>query len=129
MHPDAGESYPFASLLPAPPHFAASCRYVVPTWIRNAQIKKRRLPSSRRSPPGSCLCKGGSPTRSPPKLSNAVYLRECTGGRLRPPTVHSMSAPLSATEPQQTHETSRVTNDFSIQVATVNGSGSQTANL
>jgi 2-oxoglutarate ferredoxin oxidoreductase subunit alpha len=40
-----------------------------------------------------------------------------------------MSAPLSATEPQQAHVSSRVTNDFSIQVATVNGSGSQTANL
>src|SRR5215204_4910003 len=40
-----------------------------------------------------------------------------------------MSAPLSATEPQPTHASPRVANDFSIQVATVNGSGSQTANL
>ena len=40
-----------------------------------------------------------------------------------------MSAPLPTTEPQPTQASSRVTNDFSIQVATVNGSGSQTANL
>ena len=40
-----------------------------------------------------------------------------------------MSAPLSAAEPQQSQSPSRVTNDFSIQVATVNGSGSQTANM
>ena len=40
-----------------------------------------------------------------------------------------MSPTASATEPQQTQAPSRVANDFSIQVATVNGSGSQTANL
>jgi 2-oxoglutarate ferredoxin oxidoreductase subunit alpha len=40
-----------------------------------------------------------------------------------------MSAPVSAAEPQQTVAPSRVTNDFSIQIATVNGSGSQTANV
>ncbi len=41
----------------------------------------------------------------------------------------SMSSTLSATEPQPTQATAGVTNDFSIQVATVNGSGSQTANV
>jgi 2-oxoglutarate ferredoxin oxidoreductase subunit alpha len=40
-----------------------------------------------------------------------------------------MSSSLPATEPQRTQSSSQVTNDFSIQVATVNGSGSQTANL
>ncbi len=40
-----------------------------------------------------------------------------------------MSSSLPATEPQRTQASSSVTNDFSIQVATVNGSGSQTANL
>src|SRR5688572_2914782 len=40
-----------------------------------------------------------------------------------------MSAPLSATELQPAGPRSPVVNDFSIQVATVNGSGSQTANL
>jgi 2-oxoglutarate ferredoxin oxidoreductase subunit alpha len=40
-----------------------------------------------------------------------------------------MSSSLPATEPQRTQASSHVTNDFSIQVATVNGSGSQTANL
>jgi 2-oxoglutarate ferredoxin oxidoreductase subunit alpha len=40
-----------------------------------------------------------------------------------------MSAPLSATELQPAGARSPVVNDFSIQVATVNGSGSQTANL
>jgi 2-oxoglutarate/2-oxoacid ferredoxin oxidoreductase subunit alpha len=40
-----------------------------------------------------------------------------------------MSPTLPATEPQRTQASSTVTNDFSIQVATVNGSGSQTANL
>ena len=40
-----------------------------------------------------------------------------------------MSPTLPATEPQRTQAPSSVTNDFSIQVATVNGSGSQTANL
>src|SRR6186713_1206769 len=40
-----------------------------------------------------------------------------------------MSPTAPATEPQQTKSPSRVANDFSIQVATVNGSGSQTANL
>jgi len=40
-----------------------------------------------------------------------------------------MSPTAPATEPQQTQAPSRVANDFSIQVATVNGSGSQTANL
>jgi 2-oxoglutarate ferredoxin oxidoreductase subunit alpha len=51
------------------------------------------------------------------------------GGLPAPAVTSSMSAPLPATEPQQARGTSRVTNDFSIQVATVNGSGSQTANL
>src|SRR5688572_5503251 len=50
-------------------------------------------------------------------------------GGEKPAVIPSMSAPVSATEPQPAHGTSRVTNDFSIQVATVNGSGSQTANL
>jgi 2-oxoglutarate ferredoxin oxidoreductase subunit alpha len=40
-----------------------------------------------------------------------------------------MSAPLSATELQPAGARSSVVNDFSIEVATVNGSGSQTANL
>src|SRR5690606_2010717 len=40
-----------------------------------------------------------------------------------------MSATLPASEPQPARASSRVVNDFSIQVATVNGSGSQTANL
>ena len=40
-----------------------------------------------------------------------------------------MSSSLPSTEPAEAAERSRVTNDFSIQVATVNGSGSQTANL
>jgi 2-oxoglutarate ferredoxin oxidoreductase subunit alpha len=40
-----------------------------------------------------------------------------------------MSTTLPATEPQRTDSQSDATNDFSIQVATVNGSGSQTANL
>jgi 2-oxoglutarate ferredoxin oxidoreductase subunit alpha len=40
-----------------------------------------------------------------------------------------MSAPLSATQEQPAGAGSPVVNDFSIQVATVNGSGSQTANL
>jgi 2-oxoglutarate/2-oxoacid ferredoxin oxidoreductase subunit alpha len=40
-----------------------------------------------------------------------------------------MSSPVPTTEPASVGEQSRVTNDFSIQVATVNGSGSQTANL
>ena len=40
-----------------------------------------------------------------------------------------MSAPLSATQTEPDQSRSFVTNDFSIQVATVNGSGSQTANL
>ncbi len=40
-----------------------------------------------------------------------------------------MSAPLSATELQPAGARSPVVNDFSSQVATVNGSGSQTANL
>jgi 2-oxoglutarate ferredoxin oxidoreductase subunit alpha len=40
-----------------------------------------------------------------------------------------MGAPLSATELQPAGSRSLVVNDFSIQVATVNGSGSQTANL
>ena len=40
-----------------------------------------------------------------------------------------MSPTLSATEAEQAPVDARVTNDFSIQVATVNGSGSQTANL
>jgi 2-oxoglutarate ferredoxin oxidoreductase subunit alpha len=40
-----------------------------------------------------------------------------------------MSAPLSATQVEPDQSRSNVVNDFSIQVATVNGSGSQTANL
>ncbi|MEO8482194.1 MAG: 2-oxoacid:acceptor oxidoreductase subunit alpha [Acidobacteriota bacterium] len=40
-----------------------------------------------------------------------------------------MSSTLPAPAPQPTQASSSVTNDFSIQVATVNGSGSQTANL
>ena len=40
-----------------------------------------------------------------------------------------MSVPLTATEPETTGAQAFVVNDFSIQVATVNGSGSQTANL
>ena len=40
-----------------------------------------------------------------------------------------MSSTLSATETSSASDQSFVTNDFSIQVATVNGSGSQTANL
>ncbi len=40
-----------------------------------------------------------------------------------------MSSPLPSTAPAEAGQGSRVTNDFSIQVATVNGSGSQTANL
>jgi 2-oxoglutarate ferredoxin oxidoreductase subunit alpha len=40
-----------------------------------------------------------------------------------------MSSTLPASEPQPTQASAHVTNDFSIQVATVNGSGSQTANL
>jgi len=40
-----------------------------------------------------------------------------------------MSATLPASEPEPARASSRVVNDFSIQVATVNGSGSQTANL
>src|SRR6476469_7449870 len=40
-----------------------------------------------------------------------------------------MSSTLPATEPEQASARSHVVNDFSIQVATVNGSGSQTANL
>ena len=40
-----------------------------------------------------------------------------------------MSSTLPATESQHTEGSSAVVNDFSIQVATVNGSGSQTANL
>jgi 2-oxoglutarate/2-oxoacid ferredoxin oxidoreductase subunit alpha len=40
-----------------------------------------------------------------------------------------MTSPLPATDPQHADAHSSVINDFSIQVATVNGSGSQTANL
>jgi 2-oxoglutarate ferredoxin oxidoreductase subunit alpha len=40
-----------------------------------------------------------------------------------------MSSTLPAPAPQRTQASSSITNDFSIQVATVNGSGSQTANL
>jgi len=40
-----------------------------------------------------------------------------------------MSSPLPAAEPAEAGQRSQVVNDFSIQVATVNGSGSQTANL
>src|SRR6187455_3885728 len=40
-----------------------------------------------------------------------------------------MSAPLSATQTEPDQSRSNVANDFSIQIATVNGSGSQTANL
>jgi 2-oxoglutarate ferredoxin oxidoreductase subunit alpha len=40
-----------------------------------------------------------------------------------------MSSPLPATETEHDQSRSPVINDFSIQVATVNGSGSQTANL
>jgi 2-oxoglutarate ferredoxin oxidoreductase subunit alpha len=40
-----------------------------------------------------------------------------------------MSSTLPSVEPVETAERSHVVNDFSIQVATVNGSGSQTANL
>jgi 2-oxoglutarate ferredoxin oxidoreductase subunit alpha len=40
-----------------------------------------------------------------------------------------MSSTLPASEPLPAQASARVTNDFSIQVATVNGSGSQTANL
>jgi 2-oxoglutarate ferredoxin oxidoreductase subunit alpha len=40
-----------------------------------------------------------------------------------------MSSPLSSAEPAQAAERAHVVNDFSIQIATVNGSGSQTANL
>src|SRR5690606_3664394 len=40
-----------------------------------------------------------------------------------------MSATLPASEPEPARASTRVINDFSIQVATVNGSGSQTANL
>ncbi len=40
-----------------------------------------------------------------------------------------MSAPLSAADPRTSADPSSFTNDFSIQIATVNGSGSQTANL
>lgn len=40
-----------------------------------------------------------------------------------------MSSTLPSAETAQTHGQSLVVNDFSIQVATVNGSGSQTANL
>ena len=45
------------------------------------------------------------------------------------PDRSSMSSTLPAPAPQRTQASSSVTNDFSIQVATVNGSGSQTANL
>src|SRR5688572_24392571 len=40
-----------------------------------------------------------------------------------------MSSTLPASELQPAQASASVTNDFSIQVATVNGSGSQTANL
>ena len=40
-----------------------------------------------------------------------------------------MTLPLPGTETAEIHPDSAVVNDFSIQVATVNGSGSQTANL
>jgi len=40
-----------------------------------------------------------------------------------------MSSPLPSAEPAEAGPDSHVINDFSIQVATVNGSGSQTANL
>src|SRR6187397_2114048 len=40
-----------------------------------------------------------------------------------------MSVPLTSTEPATTGAQPVVANDFSIQIATVNGSGSQTANL
>src|SRR6187399_1673748 len=40
-----------------------------------------------------------------------------------------MSTPLPVTEDQQAGSRGHVLNDFSIQIATVNGSGSQTANL
>jgi 2-oxoglutarate ferredoxin oxidoreductase subunit alpha len=40
-----------------------------------------------------------------------------------------MSSPLPSAEPAEAGQESHVVNDFSIQVATVNGSGSQTANL
>ena len=40
-----------------------------------------------------------------------------------------MSAPLAAAELADPSSPSHVVNDFSIQIATVNGSGSQTANL
>jgi 2-oxoglutarate/2-oxoacid ferredoxin oxidoreductase subunit alpha len=40
-----------------------------------------------------------------------------------------VSTPLPAAERERTQARSQVVNDFSIQVATVNGSGSQTANL
>ncbi len=53
------------------------------------------------------------------------------GGRRCPHPLadKGMSSTLPASEPQPTQASARVTNDFSIQVATVNGSGSQTANL
>jgi len=40
-----------------------------------------------------------------------------------------MTSPSTSTEPAESTERTRIINDFSIQVATVNGSGSQTANL
>jgi len=40
-----------------------------------------------------------------------------------------MSSPLPSAEPAEAGQDSHVVNDFTIQVATVNGSGSQTANL
>jgi len=40
-----------------------------------------------------------------------------------------MSSPLPSAEPAEVGQDSHVVNDFTIQVATVNGSGSQTANL
>lgn len=40
-----------------------------------------------------------------------------------------MSSPLATADPAETSSSKHVVNDFSISVATVNGSGSQTANL
>src|SRR5690606_30950681 len=79
----------------------------------------------------------GAGTRPAP---TADWARPCSlpailiwmyGGRRCPHPLadKGMSSTLPASEPQPTQASARVTNDFSIQVATVNGSGSQTANL
>ena len=71
------------------------------------------------------------PQLSPPRQSRYTRLESglprrsfSEGG-----TYQTMSSTLPSAEPAEVGQQSEVVNDFSIQIATVNGSGSQTANL